>query len=353
MESLQRIIITGIIALSAAACSSAPDGALPRAERTDINTSVFDSVFFWGDCRGTDEIHGMVVVKDGAVIYENYTTGHSAEELHVCWSASKTFTATAVGFAVQDGLLSVDDPVTKFFPEVVNPDPRMEKLTVKNLLIMSSGLPDALGEKYRTKTDPQVSKYILEQDFHFTPGEAWEYNSGNTYICSAIVTRVTGKKVEDYLKEKLFDKIGILDYEWEVSAEGCNMGGWGLHTTTENLAKMGLWMLQRGEWNGEQILNREWFDEAMSVQMLQYKAELDGTNDGQLMEKYKGNESRQGYGYQMWRCSIGEDVFRLDGAHGQYSIIIPEKNAVVAVTANARDTHAILRDVWKYVYAEL
>lgn len=293
---------------------------------------------------GTNELHGIVVLKDGAVVYERYDEGHGPEVKHALWSASKTFTATAVGLASDEGLLSVDDPVIKFFDAdelPANPSDTLKALTVKHLLMMSSGFAhDKLGEtEALTLKDP--THFMLNDSFSFYPGTLFRYNSMNTYLLSVIVSRVTGKKLVDYLAEKLFTPMGIADYWWKESAEGYNMGGWGLFLRTEDLAKMGQLFLDKGRWNGKQLVSEAWISEAMSVQIMQPQP-----------ANGRGNEDwLNGYGYQMWHNANGS--YRLDGAWGQFSIIAPEKNAVIAVNSICGNAQAFLRYVMKDIYDKL
>ena len=344
MNSVKHFLILSISVLLVA-CSSpkTADISLPRNPDSGINTARFDSVFTGVALRATDELHSLMVAKDGKVIYERWDTGHGPDELHVCWSVSKTFTATAIGFAVQDGLLSVEDKVISFFPEEWLPDPRpaeLDSLTVEHLLIMSSGFEKDMIGDINGLHDPEPSRTALNLGFKFMPGSQFKYNSLNTYMLSAIVTRLTGKTVADYLQEKLFDDLGIHNYVWDVSTEGYSMGGWGLHTTTENLTKMGLFMLQKGQWNGKQLLDEAWFDRAMASHILQHPEKVDPEDDW-----------NQGYCYQMWRCTHG--AVRLDGAHCQLVIIIPDKNAVITVTSNISRIRQFMADIWKYIYEEL
>ena len=169
----------------------------------------------------------------------------------------------------------------------------------------------------------------------------------NTYILSAIVTKVTGKKMADYLNEKLFKPLGIEDYYWCESPQGINTGGWGLYITTESFAKMGQFILQKGEWNGKQLLCAEWFDKATYPHIMQYQNKV--TDPVRLEElKRSRNQWEQGYAYQMWNCTDG--AVRMHGANGQLGIIFPDKNAVVITTAYSTDTKKMLDSIWENIY---
>jgi len=294
------------------------------------------------DIGGTDELNSVMVLQDGKLVAEYYDSCYGPDFLNICWSASKTFTSTAVGFAIQDGLLSVDDKVVGLLdpgmlPETVSDT--LANLTVKQLLTMSSGLKiDPIGPAGSLKLKTP-GKTTLEAGFKFAPGEKYAYNSHNTYLLSVIVTHLTGKSLHEYLQEKLFDKMGIHNYHWDVSAEGYDMGGWGLYITTESLAKMGQFYLQKGMWNGEQLLDPAWFEAAMSAQIYQ-----SGTPE-------EGNDHNIGYGYQMWRCT--HNAARFDGAHGQWVIICPDKNAVIVITENTRNPYKMIKSVWTRLYDRL
>jgi len=327
--------------------SGTPKGAhLPHNDKSGVNTAAFDQLFL--DCNlvgSTNEMHGVVVLKDGEVIYERYDEGHRADLKHALWSGSKTFTATAVGLASDEGLLSVNDPVIKFFDASelpAEPSDSLKAMTIWNLLTMSSGFKhDVLGETEALALK-NPTYYMLHDSFSFYPGETFSYNSMNTYLLSVIVSKVTGKKLVDYVAEKLFKPMGITDFYWKESAEGYNMGGWGLFLRTEDLAKMGQLFLNKGKWNGKQLVSEEWINEAMSVQIMQ-PAPASG--------RFVQEDWIAGYGYQMWRCDNG--TFRIDGAWGQWAVIAPEKNVVIAVNCLSQNGQAVLRYVMKDIYDKI
>lgn len=243
----------------------------------------------------------------------------AADKLHVMHSLSKSFTSTAVGLAVAEGKLSIDDPVLKFFPEDAPSEPSafLKAMRVRDLLTMSTG-----NEKNATLIDSEHwVKTFLAQPVPFKPGTHFLYNSPATHMLSAIVTKVTGQTVEDYLKPRLFEPLGIERFAWGKSPQGNTEGGWGLEITTEDIAKFGQLYLQKGQWNGKQLVPAAWIEQATSKQV----------SNGSDPEK----DWDQGYGFQFWRCRHG--AFRGDGAHGQFCIVLPEQDAVIAITANTKD----------------
>ena len=343
---MKRSVLVLAAAFCLAACAP-KEAHLPRNGNSGVNTAAFDQLFLDANLVGsTNEMHGVVVLKDGEVIYEKYDPAHSADMKHALWSGSKTFTATAVGLAADDGLLSVDDPVIKFFDASelpAEPSDSLRAMTIWNLLTMSSGFRhDILGETEALAVK-NPTYYMLHDSFSFYPGEMFSYNSMNTYLLSVIISKVTGKKLVDYVAERLFKPMGISDFYWKESAEGYNMGGWGLFLRTEDLAKMGQLFLNKGKWNGKQLVSETWIDEAMSVQIMQPRNERPGWP---VQEDWVA-----GYGYQMWRCDNG--TFRIDGAWGQWAVISPEKNVVIAVNCLSQNGQDVLRYVMKDIYDKI
>ena len=309
-------------------------------------TDEFDQVFYDVRRYVTNEVHVLLVVKDGKVVYEHYRPDHQPESRHILWSASKTFTATAVGFAVQDGLLSVDDKVVKFFTDDELPAERsawLEQMTVKNLLTMSSGFDPFHAGVSDFGRDYDWAATELQRPMYFEPGTRFRYDSMDSYLVSVIVSRVTGKRMDDYLNEKLFKPLGIKEYYWEHSPQNYTAGGGGLFIRPESLAKMGQFLLQKGEWEGRQLLNPSWIEEATAPQIMQY-AGTDPTPE--QLEKYASDDKMMGYGYQVWCCPGG---FCLDGAHGQYCYVIPEKQLVVVCFASTRNTPLLRNSITEHI----
>ncbi len=219
-------------------------------EAADKNVNTFDS---------------FMIVRHGKVIAAGWWKPNSAGQRHVMNSVSKSFTSTAVGLAIESHKLSLDDLVLKFFPADAPADPsaNLKALKVRDLLTMSSGQavePKAIGG------GPSV-KQFLAQPSPYPPGTHFLYNTMGTYVLSAIVTKVTGQTVLDYLKPRLFDPLGIENPRWDSSPEGYSLGGYGLYLRTEDMATFGQLILQHGEWNGKQLVPRKWIEEATSEQI--------------------------------------------------------------------------------------
>lgn len=286
-------------------------------------------------------LHSLMIVRHGQVVAEGWWAPYAPQLKHTLYSLSKSFTSTAVGMAVAEGRLTVDDKVVSFFkadlPETVSDN--LAAMRVKDLLTMSTGHDKDTTAAVRGKGNTNWPKAFLAQPVEHPPGTHFVYNSGATYMLSAIVQKLTGQTVLAYLKPRLFDPLGIEGADWEVDPNGVSVGGWGLRVRTEDIAKFGQLYLQKGVWNGKRLLSEAWVADATSQQVLQ-----PGTN----REK---SDWLQGYGYQFWRCR--HDAYRGDGAFGQYCVVLPKEDAVVAITSETADMPAILNAVWDHILPAL
>src|SRR3954454_14238462 len=244
-----------------------------------------------------------MVLRHGHVIAEGWWRPEAADKPHVLHSLSKSFNATAVGLAIADGKFSLDDPVLKFFPNDAPADPsdNLKAMKVRDLLTMSCG-HDA--EPKSAPGGPTV-KQFLAHPVVYKPGTHFQYNSMGSYVLSAIVTRTTGQTSLDYLKPRLFEPLGIENPQWDSSAEANSLGGTGLKLCTEDIAKFGQLYLQKGKWNGKQLIPEKWVEQATTRQV---------PNEEESHAKI-GIDWRQGYCFQFWRCT--HNAYRGDGAAGQ------------------------------------
>ncbi len=255
------------------------------------------------------DIHSMIVMRHGKVVGEFYPAPFAPQYQHTQYSSSKTLVSLAAGIAIDENKLRLTDRVATFFPEYL-PDSistNLADMTVRDLLTMQSGIKPDWGMRSR---GTEWIKTFLGKPVPNKPGEVFAYDSMVTYMISAIVQKVTGMKVLDYLKEKMFNHMGVTVVNWEESPEGVNTGGWGLHIQSESLAKVGQMWLDGGVWNGKQIVSKEWIDQ---------------------MSAKQANGGDWGYGYQVWMCAYPGAV-RADGALGQYVIVVPEKDVVIVLT---------------------
>jgi len=295
------------------------------------------------------EIHSLMIVRHGKVVSEQWFGDNAPDKLHALWSVSKTYTATAIGFAVSENRLKVTDKVISFFPDKLPAtiSPHLQALEIRHLLTMATGNDESAVNQAR-RTEEDWVKAFLSVPFYRMPGTEFQYNSMATYMLSAIIQQVTGEKVIDYLTPRLFRPLGITGVTWAESPQGINLGGWGLSVKTEDMAKLGQFILQKGKWNGEQLLPESWIEEATTSHIASLPA---GTTRENLKMKPEDSDWLQGYGYQMWRCR--HNGVRADGANGQYIIILPEKDAVIVVTARVSDMQAEINLIWKHILPAL
>lgn len=353
---MKRISITMVMAaLMLMALTACENGVkqtaeiidLPRAE-TPENVATALDVFFEKAAANSMDIHSVMIVKDGSVIYSKWQSQGVDSVPHVLHSVSKTFTATAVGLAIADGKMSLTDKVIDYFPDKLPAEvsDNLKAMTVRDLLTMSCGHDVEPSFRNASPDQDWVTTFLAHPVVH-EPGTFYLYNSFGTYVLSAIVQQVTGEKVVDYLTPRLFEPLHIDKPMWEESPQGINTGGWGLYLKTEDLAKMGQLLLQKGEWNGKQLIPAEWVEEMSKKQVESINP---GTRIEQAEERGMTKETSdwmQGYGYQMWRCRPG--CFRADGARGQYIIVVPDKNAVIAITSDVEDLQGELNLVWEHI----
>ena len=288
---------------------------------------------------GDNEIHSLVVLRHGKIISEAWWSPYGKDHRHVMFSVSKSFTSIGVGIAISEKKLKLTDKVYTFFPESM-PDTLsafMKEMTVEHLLKMSTGMnADPL---YNARTAKNWPLLFLSSPVENKPGSVFKYNNMATVMLSAIVQKVTSQKLVDYLKPRLFDPLGITHYKWDDTPEGYTLGAIGLKITSHDMAKFGQLMLQKGNWQGKQLVPSSWVDAATSFQ-------IQGNAPENPTPK-EFNDWEQGYGYQFWRGR--ENSYRADGLGGQFIIVLPEKDAVVVLTAAASNTQKELDLVWKHL----
>jgi hypothetical protein len=330
-----------LVCFSLISCTNkqAADKSLPRSvpEAEGVSSKAIIT-FLDSAATSKHEFHSFMFLRHGKVIAEGWWNPYRPDLKHTLYSTSKSFTATAVGFAIKEKKLSLDDKVISFFPEYL-PDTVnafLAELKIKDLLSMSAG-----QRRESSTTGSGWVKAYLETPVVNEPGTKYRYSSLASFMLSAIVQKVTGEKVIDYLTPRLFNPLGIEGVDWETNPEGINTGGWGLRLQTEDLAKFGQLYLQKGKWNGKQILPEKWIEEATSLKIYQ-------NPDLSQSKRDSSNDSMQGYCYQFWRAR--HNSYMANGAFGQFILIMPEKDAIVVFTAESSDMWGELDLVWKYLY---
>jgi CubicO group peptidase (beta-lactamase class C family) len=323
------------ILLAAIAPLQAAD-PLPRSTPEAQGISSKSISEFVASLDKVNTLHSFMIVRHGHVIAEGWWKPEAADKQHILWSLSKSFNSTAVGLAVAEGKLSLDDPVLKFFPAdaPAEPSDNLKAMKVRDLLSMSCGHDT---ESKIIDNAPTVKQFLAHPVPH-QPGTHFQYNTLGSYVLSAIVSKVTGQNSLEFLKPRLFEPLGIETPKWDASPEGPSLGGYGLYLCTEDIAKFGQLYLQRGKWNGRQLLPEKWVEEATSKHV---------SND-QASHSKIGVDWTQGYGFQFWRCT--HNAFRGDGRAGQVCVVIPEKDMVIAMTADANNFQTQMNAIWDHLW---
>jgi len=282
------------------------------------------------------EWHSFKILRHGNILAEGHWSPFKEEYKHTLYSLSKSFTSTAIGFAVKEGLISVEDQVISFFPNdlPVDVDDNLKSMKIKHLLTMNSGHETDTMGSMRSNEDQSWVASFLSHPLVFKPGTHFLYNTGATYVLGAIIHSKTGQTLSEFLKARFFDKLEIDGGDWEVSPQGLNTAGYGLRVKTEDIAKLGQFYLQNGTWKGEELLTTEWVTEATKKQTESQENDSDWG---------------QGYGYQFWRCKPEPDFYRGDGAFGQYCIVIPQYDMTIAITSESWDMGKSMQVIWDTV----
>ena len=286
------------------------------------------------------EMHGLMIMRHGKVAAEGWWAPFAPHLRHGLQSHSKTYAATAVGLAYTEGYLKLNERVIDIFPDEApeNPSENLKLLTVRDVLCMGCGMD----------TMPRDSEHWI-RDFLATPvnhkpGTTYMYNSvGSTFLC-AIVAKKTGIDAHEYLKTRLFDKIGIdeSNLRWYRMADGTPMGGGGLFATTEDNLRLMKLYADGGVWEGERILAEDYVKLATS---LQNESATEANNNPLATDNHVG------YGFQIWMCKP-EGVYRADGAMGQFTIVCPKQDLIIAINETAVGAHwaqSTLDICWKYL----
>lgn len=277
------------------------------------------------------ELHSLMVLRHGRVIAEGWWAPHTPERTRLLYSLSKSFTSAALGFALQEGLVALDETVVSHFPEYADEvtDRRTRSMTLRHVASMASGhTRDMIDEAQAADPDDPVRGFLLcppEEE----PGTVFAYSQPCTYTLASVLQRAAGMPLSEYLRPRLLDPLGIGEVGWLTWPPGREQGFSGLFATTEDVAKLGQLFLQRGRWQGSQLLSEEYVDQATTKQVENPHEE--------------NPDWRQGYGFQFWMARHG---YRGDGAFGQFCVVLPEQDMVVATTGGTEAMQAVLDHLW-------
>jgi CubicO group peptidase (beta-lactamase class C family) len=308
--------------------SNVSKDGLPRStpEEQGVPSETIAKFFKSVEEKGYD-VHGLMMIRHGKVITEHWWAPYAPQYQHAMYSATKTFTGSAVGFAVQEGLLKIEDKVTSFFPDLL-PDtisPQLAALTVKHLLTMSVG---HASMSYAGSGDSQVRSFLAARFAH-EPGTSFAYNISASHMLSHIITKVSGVSLYEYLKPRLLDPLGIEDVIWEMDNDGYNMGNGGTHMKTSDLAKMGLFLINKGKWDGKQLLDPKWIEAATTPHIYQHPEKSPEENEN------AADDASQGYGYQIWMGR--HHSYRAIGGQNQLIMVIPEYDFILVCHSSIGD----------------
>lgn len=285
-------------------------------------------------CNFIDEINArglgvqsFTLVRHGKIASQCFWRPYSKEYPHVLYSMSKSITSTAVGFAVSEGFINLDDKISKFFPEY-NIKGRNLDLTIRHLLTMRS---DKNITVLANKGGTDWIKTFFDAPFKCAPDTKFDYISENTHMLSAIVTRATGLTLVDYLYPRLFAPLGIEKPFWETDGAGVAAAGWGLYMRSEDLAKIFLVYLNKGMYQGQRIIPAEWVEQATAYQTPTHpKGAVDNVC---------------GYGFQFWRNHV-PNSYRADGLFGQRCLLLPDYDALIVINCGQAEDYFMMDAFW-------
>lgn len=289
---------------------------------------------------GFTEPHGLMIMRHGKICAEGWWSPYAPGIRHGEQSHSKTYAATAVGIAYTEGLLRLDERIIDIFSEEApeKPSENLARMTVHDVLCMGCGM-----DEMPTPTKDWIRDFLAVPVLH-KPGTTYMYNSVGSSLLGAIIRKKTGLGLHEYLKPRLYDKIGILsdNHRWACMPDGMEAGGGGLFATTEDNLRLMKLYADGGVWEGERILSPDYVELATTLQ-----------NESASEEKKNppAKDNFVGYGYQIWMCRP-KGVYRADGAMGQFTIVVPDKDMIIAITENASGAHwaqNTLDVMWKFL----
>ena len=340
MKTLRQFLLLSL-AILLVACSLRQDSGLAQKtegwqvsapEAQGMDEQVLQQIAEEIEQTGV-KINSFLVVRHGSIVFEYYRDGMDQDTQHNLYSCTKSISSTLIGIAIDQGKLQgVDQAVLELFPErtFANPDPQKTAMTLEDFLTMTSGLDWDEGDPliFDLARSPDWVQKVLDLPMATVPGGTYNYCSGCSHILSAIVEQTTGMRTLDFAKRYLFDPLGIQDYTWDVDAQGTAVGGWGIHMTTRDMAKIGLLFLHEGAWDGQQVVSAAWVENATRAHIEQ--PELD-------------------YGYQWW-IYPSRGAYLAMGRGGQTIFVDPEDDLVIAATADLRNHTQVFNLIEDFVF---
>ena len=285
-------------------------------ESQGISSDLFAALLRELDASKDTEMHHFMALRHGKVICECNFAPYPKGMWHITHSMCKSITGMAIGMLIEEGKLKLDENIYDIFPDHINAFSKIFRpvITVENLLTMTSGV--TFNESGIVSGNDWLGSF-LNASVNGKPGTEFQYNSLNTYVLSAIVTKRTGETLTEYLTPRLFGPLGITKYYWETCPKGITKGGWGLFLCAEDMAKLGQLYLQRGKWNGQQLVSEYWIEISTARHL-------------------KTQNDTYGYGYQLW-MEQRPGSFEYNGMLGQNVIIYPDMDMVLVTNAGNKE----------------
>ena len=312
------------------------NNSIPRSkvdEQTGVDSAIIQQMVEQMSFNGID-IHSIMLIRNGKVACEGYGAPFSKDRGHMMYSVSKSFLATAYGFALAEGKVSRQTKLLDVYPELrpEKTDEKLEKLTLHHLITMTAGKQSSVKG---------VNKYnrleaFVKQKWIFSPGEDWRYVNENYYVAAAMLSKVLGESITEYLTPRLYEPLGIEAPFWEKSADGIESGGYGLILKTEDFAKFVLCYSNNGIYNGKQVIPASWVSEATTKQA-----------DTSVVETH--TDSAVGYGCGFWQCAGMDNTYRCEGMFCQFGIVFKDYDACLVMTSNESDLQKTLDMLWRYI----
>ncbi len=296
-------------------------------ENVGMDSEKLEDVFNYVSNKNINT-YGILIIKKGYIVLEAYFRGFTDASRHESYSVAKSFTSSIIGIAKDNGYIEdLEEKILKYFPELNYPgvDQRKQRLTIKNLLSMMSGIDWKEEGEYSHEDDDafimmnydDFPSYVLNKAISNEPGTVWNYSSGDTVLLSGIIEKATGISLFEFAKRNLFNRIGLDDIEWDSDNAGHTIGAWGIHATLREYAKFGYLYLQKGKWEGVQIVPEKWINESLKPV---FPPKIDF------------------YGYQWWlgrsfenftSYDLPDDIYLAWGLYTQQIFIIPSHQMVV------------------------
>ncbi|NPD89741.1 MAG: serine hydrolase [Asgard group archaeon] len=285
-------------------------------------------------------IDSLLLVRNGFIVLEEYFNFFNENMTHRLYSVTKSITSALVGIAIREGFIeSINQPILDFFPEVITPEMNPEKynITVEHLLTMTAGLfwSDDFEMMPIMVSQSNPYLYVLGQNLIHKPGDVFQYSSGLTHVLAGIIHRSTGMFLSTFAEEYLFNFIGIDDYIWETDATGNSLGGSAIFLEPRDMAKFGYLYLQKGNWDGKQLVPEEWVE-----------------NSTRLHIDLEGFFQELDYGWLWWMIPTSDRIaYTAMGHRGQFITILPDDNAVLVFTGDFTESYSYIFELmYDYIF---